>query len=125
MKRPFACIALLAALPLAYAGEPVATPHDRLLDAIGRAPSARNIERDVRTLVGFGTRHTLSSQDSPTRGIGAATRWVKAEFERISAQCGGCLEVIEVSDVVTAPPMRRSEIVQMASAFLPARAAFI
>ena len=108
MKRPFghfaSVTALLVVLPLANAGEMVATPHDRMLDAIGRAPSAKNIERDIRTLVGFGTRHTLSSQDSPTRGIGAATRWVKSEFERISAQCGGCLEVIEVSDVVTSPP---------------------
>ena len=57
------------------------------------AVSAGQIEQDLRRLVGFGTRHTLSDTLSASRGIGAARRWVKAEFERISARCGGCLEV--------------------------------
>lgn len=63
------------------------------LHDISAAVSADNIERDIRKLVSFGTRHTLSETESDTRGIGAARRWIKAEFERISAQCGGCLEV--------------------------------
>ena len=42
---------------------------------------------------------TLSDTVSDTRGIGAARRWVKAEFERISAACGGCLQVFYVSDM--------------------------
>jgi len=67
---------------------------------IANAASAERIEADVRTLAGFGTRHTLSETESDDRGIGAARRWIKAEFEKISAECGGCLEVIEVSDVV-------------------------
>ncbi|MDQ3618222.1 MAG: M28 family metallopeptidase [Pseudomonadota bacterium] len=71
-----------------------------LLHTIGTAPSADRIEADIRTLVGFGTRHTLSETASDTRGIGAARRWIHAEFERISAQCGGCLEVRYVSDVI-------------------------
>lgn len=74
------------------------------LDAIGSAPSATRIERDVRTLVGFGTRHTLSDTFSNTRGIGAARRWVHAEFERISRDCGGCLEVRYVSGTVQGEP---------------------
>src|SRR5690554_3285508 len=72
-----------------------------LLREIGTAPSAERIEADIRTLVGFGTRHTLSETESATRGIGAARRWIKAEFDRISAECGGCLEVRYVSDVVS------------------------
>ena len=71
------------------------------LHSIGTAPSAERIEKDIRTLVGFGTRHTLSDTVSQTRGIGAARRWIKAEFERISKDCGGCLEVFYVSDYVT------------------------
>ncbi|NVK55569.1 MAG: M28 family peptidase [Alteromonadaceae bacterium] len=55
--------------------------------------SASRIETDITKLVGFGTRHTLSETESDTRGIGAARRWIKAEFERISAECGNCLEV--------------------------------
>lgn len=95
-----ACLA--AALP-AFAQ--VRPPADlQLLDALGTAPSAANIERDVRTLVGFGTRHTLSDTVSTTRGIGAARRWVFDEFTRISKACGGCLEVRYVSGTVQGEP---------------------
>jgi len=62
--------------------------------------SAERIEADIRKLVSFGTRHTLSETESDTRGIGAARRWIKSEFEAISKECGGCLEVITVSDFV-------------------------
>ena len=55
--------------------------------------SADRIEQDIRKLVSFGTRHTLSETEAETRGIGAARRWIKAEFEKISSECGGCLEV--------------------------------
>ncbi len=71
------------------------------LHKIGIAPSADRIQNDIQTLVDFGTRHTLSDTVSSTRGIGAARRWIKAEFERISANCGGCLEVFYVSDVIS------------------------
>jgi len=57
-------------------------------------PDARNIEHDVRTLVGFGTRHTLSDPDDPERGIGAARRWIENEFRTISKEYhDGRLEV--------------------------------
>jgi hypothetical protein len=52
-------------------------------------------------LVDFGTRHSLSETESGTRGIGAARRWVRAEFEKISAACGGCLEVHMLGDTVS------------------------
>jgi hypothetical protein len=65
------------------------------------AVSADRIESDIRTLAGFGTRHTLSETESDTRGIGAARRWIHDEFERISAECGGCLEVMYVSDTIS------------------------
>jgi len=63
--------------------------------------SADRIEKDIRTLVGFGTRHTLSETESDTRGIGAARRWVEQELRKISAACGDCLEVITVSEVIS------------------------
>lgn len=71
------------------------------LHNIATAPSAQRLAADITTLAGFGTRHTLSETDSETRGIGAARRWIKAEFDKISADCGGCLEVFYVSDVVS------------------------
>ncbi|MGD2134073.1 MAG: M28 family metallopeptidase [Maricaulaceae bacterium] len=72
-----------------------------LLHDLAAEVSADRIEADIRTLVGFGTRHTLSETESDTRGIGAARRWIEAEFEAISADCGGCLEVLVISDTVS------------------------
>jgi hypothetical protein len=71
------------------------------------AASASRIERDIRALVGFGTRHTMSDTLSATRGIGAARRWIFDEFQRISASCGGCLEVGYVSEIVPGNPQSR------------------
>ena len=70
------------------------------IDNIATEPSADRIQADIQTLVNFGTRHTLSETQSETRGIGAARRWIFAEFEKISKDCGGCLEVIYVSDTI-------------------------
>jgi hypothetical protein len=67
---------------------------------IVRAVQPARIERDVRALAGFGTRHTLSDTVSSTRGIGAARRWIYDEFQRISRECGGCLEVSYVSEII-------------------------
>lgn len=90
-------IALLAGTLMtsaAYSSE--AQMHD-----IVAAVSAERIRADVETLVSFDTRHTLSETQSDVRGIGAARRWIEAEFNRISDACGGCLEVFTVSDVVS------------------------
>ncbi|MDZ4306667.1 M28 family peptidase [Allopontixanthobacter sp.] len=56
--------------------------------------SEARLRADIDALVGFGTRHTLSLQDHPTRGIGAARKWGEAEFRKASAACGGCLEIV-------------------------------
>lgn len=47
------------------------------------------IEATVRKLVSFGTRHTLSAQDDPARGIGAARDWLLAELSSYAAASGG------------------------------------
>src|SRR5262249_678914 len=67
--------------------------------------SATNIEANMRKLVGFGTRHTLSDQENPTRGIGAARRWIKEEMDRYSRESGGRLIVTE--DAFMQPPAQR------------------
>ncbi len=64
-----------------------------MLQQIAMAPSSIRIEKDIQTLVNFGTRHTLSDTLSAIRGIGAARRWIKSEFESISKNCNQCLEV--------------------------------
>ena len=69
------------------------TAAEQRLRGIARAASADRIAADLATLTNFGTRHTLSDTLSATRGIGAARRWVHAELSRISATCGGCIDV--------------------------------
>lgn len=64
----------------------------RIYDIIDAVSSDR-IEKDITTLVNFGTRHTLSDTTSTTTGIGAARRWIKKEFEQISKDCNNCLDV--------------------------------
>jgi len=56
--------------------------------------SQARLHADVETLVGFGTRHTLSSQVDLKRGIGAARRWGEQQFHDDSEACGGCLEIV-------------------------------
>lgn len=80
---------------------------DPALYEIIDAVSAERLETDVRKLADFGTRHTMSDTVSETRGIGAARRWIKSEFERISAACGGCLEVYEQRTLVEGDPETR------------------
>ena len=65
------------------------------VEAVLRDISAERIEATVRTLVGFGTRHTASAVDNPTRGIGAARRWIRKELDSYAAESGGRLVVEE------------------------------
>ena len=93
--------ALFASCLLALSFSAMASASDAELQEIATAPSAARIAADIETLVGFGTRHTLSETQSQTRGIGAARRWIEDEFNRISTDCGGCLEVFTVGDTVS------------------------
>jgi len=65
-----------------------------------QAVSEARLRLDIDKLVAFGTRHTLSSQDDPKRGIGAARRWAEAELRKTAAECGGCLEIVLPETVV-------------------------
>ncbi len=78
----------------------------RLYD-IAEAPSAERLKQDITRLANFGTRHTLSDTTSDSRGIGAARRWIFAEFQRISKDCGGCLEVFYQRNLVPEGESRR------------------
>ncbi len=97
-------LTLLAALFGFQAAPPRADP--RIPD-IARAIPAAAMEATVRKLVTFGTRHTLSDTVSTSRGIGAARRWIKSEFDRISAGCGNCLNVQYNRGMLAASPGSR------------------
>jgi hypothetical protein len=78
MKTPLACLALSAILLTGAAPPP--SP-DSKLRAIIAPVSAARMKATVEKLVSFGTRHTLSSQTDPNRGIGAALNWAESEFK--------------------------------------------
>ena len=78
----------------------LAQTHQKVYDIID-AVSPQRIEKDIRKLAGFGTRNTFSDTVSETRGIGAARRWIKSEFESISKSCNNCLQVTYQKDFVT------------------------
>ena len=89
-------VALLSTLAIAAAPAPSST--DAKLRAIIAPVSQQQLRHTIETLVSFGTRHTLSSQTDPKRGIGAALNWSEAEFNRYSAACGNCLTVARTSE---------------------------
>lgn len=93
--RSYSALLLLLILPTFF----YAQIDSRLYDIIDNVSSER-LKNDVTTLTNFGTRHTLSDTVSTTRGIGAARRWIKSEFEKISDSCNNCLEVFYQKDLV-------------------------
>ena len=95
---PLLALTLVATPALAQrrpAAAPV--PAGRIADDV----SQQSLRTMVERLVSFGTRHTLSSQTDPRRGIGASLRWTETEFRRYSRACGGCLQIATPSNTVT------------------------
>ena len=97
---------LCASLTYAQTVSPAPSVDMRIYDIVSAA-SPERIETDIRKLVGFGTRNTLSDTVSKARGIGAARRWIKSEFERISAVAGGKLEISYQYSLVEGSPDSR------------------
>jgi hypothetical protein len=76
-------------------GTPVSKDVRQMLSDV----SSSNIEASIQKLVSFGTRHTLSSQTDPNRGIGAATQWVFDQLQQDAAASGGRMTVQKQSFV--------------------------
>ena len=97
MRKNFAMLLLLMTplhAVLAQKPVPVTPPkRDAQIVALLKSVSADTIRADLTRLVGFGTRHTLSDTMSATRGIGAARHWIFSQFQQMSKDCGGCLDV--------------------------------
>ena len=70
---------------------------NRTIASIVREIDAKNIERTIRQLVLFGTRNTLSDQNDPKRGVGAARDWLYSEFLKAAEGSGGRMTVAKQS----------------------------
>ena len=98
MRNAFLHIGVLMAaclVPSANAAASEPASGQRLLREVVAAVSPVELHSTISTLVGFGTRHTLSETDSDARGIAAARRWVRGRFAALSTQCGQCLEFVD------------------------------
>ena len=67
-------------------------PSDELVSLLEEF-SAANIQASIEKLVSFGTRHTLSTQNSTTRGIGAARDWIESEMKKYAEESEGRMTV--------------------------------
>ena len=71
-------IAILMCVSLLGAVSPP-SPDAKLCGIVAPVSQAQ-LRHSIETLVSFGTRHTLSSQTDPKRGIGAALNWAEGQF---------------------------------------------
>jgi hypothetical protein len=81
------------AVPTGPGRPPRSQSPDEELRALLREIDARRIRATVERLAAFGTRHTLSSQDDPVRGIGAARDWIHDQLSAYAAAAGGRMTV--------------------------------
>ncbi|PHI20197.1 peptidase M28 [Lewinellaceae bacterium SD302] len=106
--RFFSLVCLLCGISSLHAQQALPPPSaDLRFYEIAEAADPGRLETDIQKLVDFGTRHTLSDTLSTTRGIGAARRWIHAEFESTSSSCDDCLEVSYQRNLVPAEGNRR------------------
>ena len=105
-KIPFLMCLLALFVSFSFAQKSKEKPNAETVKML-KEISAKNIETTIRKLVSFGTRNTLSEQDNPKRGIGAARDYLYGEFQKISNDCGGCLQVEKQSFVQQPTENRR------------------
>ena len=106
MNRAYHLPLMFLFLPgAACAQKPPSPPAEADVPRIVKEIRADRIERTIETLVGFGTRNTLSAQDDPKRGIGAARDWLFGEFSALRDASGGRL-VVEKQSFIQQPMAR-------------------
>lgn len=114
MRAPLVALALIP-----YAGAVVAAPQEtpppaprEAMAEIARQVDPAALRATIEHLVAFGTRHTLSDTNSPTRGIGAARRWAASQFAQDSARCEGSLTIETPQETFTGSRIPRPSVVQ-------------
>ena len=83
---------LLLLLSIYCSAQPAIIRMDPQIKKMVDEVSREKIEANVRKLVTFQTRHSLSDSQSSTTGIGAARNWILSEMEGYSKESGGRLK---------------------------------
>src|SRR5215212_9846328 len=89
-KLIWLCIISISQYP---AGAQTIIRKDPLIEKMAAEVNADSLKSYINKLVSFGTRSTLSTTSSPTKGIGAAREWVAAKFREFAKQSGGRMTV--------------------------------
>jgi hypothetical protein len=84
---------LISAFFFLQANAQITIKQDETIKQMVDEVSSKNIEANIRKLVSFKTRHTLSDTASKTEGSGAARNWIKAELEKYAAASNGRMTV--------------------------------
>lgn len=101
MKNASKYLAIVLAISCAATfAQPEIVKKDSVISSMVREVSSSNLESNIRKLVSFGTRHSLSQRKSETTGIGAACNWVKSEFDKYAESSNGRLTAVLDSFVV-------------------------
>jgi hypothetical protein len=116
----------LAAIPVGtgWLGDPrIGLARDTAIAAALTDIDPARIRATDSALVAFGTRNTFSDTISPTRGIGAARRWLHAQLAQSSRECGGCMRIEYDAAVIQVArhPQRASANIVNVLAILPGR----
>ncbi|MBC6988829.1 M20/M25/M40 family metallo-hydrolase [Hymenobacter sp. BT491] len=106
--------ACFLSLSLHAQNTPPTTP-DPMIKKMVEDVSAKNLEDDIRKLVSFGTRHTLSDTKDKKRGIGASRNWVEQEFKKYSKASGNRLKVTQDTFTIKPDGRRINKPVVMAN----------
>lgn len=118
--RPVAALAAgLVILAVPAAAQPPLGGEQPLLKALAAQVSPEGEHATIARLVSFGTRSTISDTRSNIRGIGAARRWIASQFEAMSRDCGGCLQVETPSETFTGERLPKPTEVMDVLAILP------
>jgi hypothetical protein len=109
MKKCIVIALLLAGTAAAHAQSPAIIQRDPEIAAMVQEVSADSLKAYVEAMVSFDTRHTLSTQKDPKKGIGAARNWVVAKFNEFARRSNGRMTAF-VDTITYLPDGRRVDV---------------
>lgn len=96
MKKLILSILLV---PAVFSAQQVISKDAEIANYVSQV-STDSLKSHINKLVGFGTRHTMSSVTDPKRGIGAARTWVLRKFKDYAKNTDGRMEVFLQNQII-------------------------
>lgn len=109
MKKCLVIALLMSGATIAQAQLPSIIQRDPEIAGMVQQVSADSLKAYIETMVGFATRHTLSTQKDPTKGIGAAREWVVSKFKQFALRSNGRMTTF-VDTITYLPDGKRVDV---------------